>query len=92
MKLFKNNLVFWQTDAFGTVAVNERSIITDNNPGALTLGTGGILDRYDYFTTMNGESPNQLEQILNQIALCTGMIVNVMRYVVLMVNYKQYLN
>lgn len=60
MKLFKNNLVFWQTDAFGTVAVNERSIITDNNPGALTLGTGGILDRYDYFTTMNGESPNQL--------------------------------
>jgi hypothetical protein len=60
MKLFKNNLVFWQTDAFGTVAVNERSIITDNNPGTLTLGTGGILDRYDYFTTMNGESPNQL--------------------------------
>ena len=60
MKLFKNNLVFWQTDAFGTVAVNERSIITDNNPGALTLGIGGILDRYDYFTTMNGESPNQL--------------------------------
>ena len=60
MKLFKNNLVFWQTDAFGTVAVNERSIITDNNPGALTLGVGGILDRYDYFTTMNGESPNQL--------------------------------
>ena len=60
MKLFKNNLVFWQTDAFGTVAVNERSIITDNNPGSLTLGVGGILDRYDYFTTMNGESPNQL--------------------------------
>ena len=60
MKLFKNNLVFWQTDAFGTVAVNERSIITDNNPGALTLGVVGILDRYDYFTTMNGESPNQL--------------------------------
>lgn len=60
MKLFHNNLLFWQTDAFGTVAVNERSLITDNNPGALTLGIGGILDRYDYFTTKNGESPNQL--------------------------------
>lgn len=60
MRLFKNNLLFWQTDAFGTVAVNERSIITDNNPGALTLGTGGILDRYDYMTTLNGLSPKQL--------------------------------
>ncbi len=71
----------------------KRSIITDNNPGALTLGVGGILDRYDYFTTMNGESPNQLRaNTQSDSTVCTGMIVNVMRYVVLMVNYKQYLN
>lgn len=60
MKLFHNYLLFWQTDAFGIAAVNERSLITDNNPGALTLGTGGILDRFDYITTKNGEAPNQL--------------------------------
>ena len=60
MKLFNNNLVFWQTDAFGTLAVNERSLIQDNNPGALTLGTGGILARFDYMTTKNGSKENQL--------------------------------
>lgn len=54
MALFKNNLIFWQTDAFGTLSVNERSLITDNNAGALTLGTGGILTRFEYFTTKNG--------------------------------------
>lgn len=60
LKLFKNNLLFWQTDAFGTLSVNERSLIQDNNTGALTLGTGGILTRFDYFTTKNGSKENQL--------------------------------
>ena len=60
MTLFKNRLFFWQTDAFGTVSSNERSVISDNNPGALTLGTGGVLDRYEYYTTLNGEKENQL--------------------------------
>lgn len=60
LKLFKNNLLFWQTDAFGTLAVNERSLIQDNNAGALTLGTGGVLTRFDYFTTKNGSKENQL--------------------------------
>lgn len=63
MKLFKNNLLFWQTDAFGTLSVNERSLIQDNNAGALTLGTGGILNRFDYFTTKNGSKENQLRNI-----------------------------
>ena len=31
-------------------------MITDNNAGALTLGTGGILTRYDYLVTLNGDS------------------------------------
>lgn len=60
MMVFGNKLYFWQTDAFGAVAVNERSLITDNNPGALTLGTGGILVRYDYFSNKNGIKENQL--------------------------------
>lgn len=63
MKIFNNNLFFWQTDAFGTLAVNERSLIQDNNIGSLTLGTGGILTRYDYITTKNGVRPNQLKNV-----------------------------
>ena len=56
LKVFKNKLYFFQDSAVGIAAVNERSLITDNNPGALTLGTGGILVRYDYLVTKNGDS------------------------------------
>lgn len=60
MRLFKNYLLYWQTDAFGALSVNERSLIKDNNISELTLGTGGVLARYDYFTTLNGMKANQL--------------------------------
>ena len=56
LKSFKNRLYFWQSDAVGIAAVNERSLITDNNMAALTLGTGGILARFDYITEQNGSS------------------------------------
>lgn len=51
-----NRLYFWQGNAFGTISVNERSLIQDNNIGQLVLGTGGILDRFDYISTINGTS------------------------------------
>ena len=56
LKAFKNKLYYFQDSAVGIAAVNERSLITDNNPGALTLGTGGILVRYDYLVEHNGNS------------------------------------
>ncbi len=54
LKEFNNRLFFWQEDAIGILAVNERSLIQDNNVGALALGTGGILQRYDYLDTSSG--------------------------------------
>jgi hypothetical protein len=60
MKSYNNTLFFWQTDAFGTVSVNDRSLIQDNNIGALTLGTGDVLSRFDYITTLNGSRANHL--------------------------------
>lgn len=56
MLSFRDRLFFWQDNALGIAAVNERSLITDNNINTLTLGTGGILTRYDYITTGNGSS------------------------------------
>lgn len=56
LKVFRNKLYYFQNNAVGIAAVNERSIITDNNPGALVLGTGGILTRYDYLVEQNGNS------------------------------------
>lgn len=59
LKKFNNQLMFWQKDAVGIAAVNDRSLITDNNQSPLVLGTGGVLSRYDYLTTSNGtDKPN----------------------------------
>lgn len=56
LKAFGNRLYFWQDNAVGIASVNERSLITDNNMAELTLGTGGILTRFDYVATLNGSS------------------------------------
>ncbi len=53
---YSNNLLYWQPRAFGFVDVDPRSLITDNNPGALVLGTGAVLSRFDYLSTMTGNS------------------------------------
>lgn len=49
-----DKLFFWQEDAFGTLSVNERSLIQDSSSSNLSLGTGGILDRYDYVSSSVG--------------------------------------
>lgn len=64
IKAFNNRLLFWQASAFGVASVNDRSLIQDNNIGALTLGTGGILDRYDYVSTTNGNSTVNAKDIV----------------------------
>ena len=64
LKKFKDRLFFFQDQAVGIAAVNERSLINDGNVGQLVLGTGGILTRYDYITTTNGTS------IINDRSIC----------------------
>lgn len=56
LKVFNNKLYYFQDQAVGIASVNERSLITDNNPGALVLGTGDILVRFDYLIEHNGDS------------------------------------
>jgi len=51
---YGHSLYFWQDKAFGTLSVNDRSVIQDNNTSQLVLGTGGVLDRYDYISTQKG--------------------------------------
>lgn len=56
IKNINNKLYYWQDSAVGVASVNERSLITDNNMAELTLGTGGILARFDYITVLNGSN------------------------------------
>lgn len=65
LKTFKNKLFYWQDSAVGVASVNERSLITDDNMAELTLGTGGILNRFDYITTLNGSSIVNDKSIVN---------------------------
>jgi len=54
LEVMDNNLFFWQDKAFGTLAVNERALIQNGSTGQLTLGTGGVLERYDYISNNVG--------------------------------------
>jgi hypothetical protein len=54
--LFMHNdtLYYFQEKGFGELSVNNRSVIQDNTTNKLVLGTGGVLDRFDYVSTSVG--------------------------------------
>lgn len=56
---FKNVLTFCQEQSFGVLGVNDRSIATDNSGQNIILGTGGVLDRYDYYSNTYGMHKQQ---------------------------------
>jgi len=56
LKALDNKLFFWQEKAFGMLAVNDRALIKSNDGSQLSLGTGGILERYDYISTNIGST------------------------------------
>lgn len=44
-------LCFFQPKAFGTISVNERALLQTDTQAQLSLGTGDLLERYDYAKT-----------------------------------------
>lgn len=69
LKLFKNALMFWQKNAVGILAVNERTMLQDVNNTNIILGNGDVLQRYDYLSTKYGMAPNQLCDVQSDISL-----------------------
>lgn len=59
LRTFHNKLFFWQQKATGLFSVNERTQITDDSGLPLILGTGGVLERYDYIDDTAGMRLNQ---------------------------------
>lgn len=59
----ENTLYFWQRHAFGKLAVNERSLVTDNNNNTIQLGQGGVLQRHDYIN----ETYGMMDDVCNSI-------------------------
>jgi len=54
LKRFKDQLYCFQPNAISLIAVNDRSLISDDSGLQLSLGTGGVLERYDYLSTSTG--------------------------------------
>ena len=52
----REQLIGFQPRGIVRLSVNERSLITDGNDAALTLGTGDVLARYDYTSKLIGSS------------------------------------
>ena len=59
LKLFKDRLMYWQCNATGIIAANDKTVIADIDNNQLVLGNGDIMQRYDYITTIYGMKPNQ---------------------------------
>jgi hypothetical protein len=57
MRLFKDRLLYWQDNATGVLSVNERTIVNDMDDNKIILGTGDVLQRYDYISTLYGMKP-----------------------------------
>lgn len=59
IRTFKNVLTFFQEQSFGVLSVNDRSVAIDNSGQNIVLGTGGVLDRYDYYSNTYGMHKQQ---------------------------------
>ena len=59
LKLFKDKLIFLQENGAGVLSINDRIILKDQESANIIVGNGGVLDRYDYFTTIYGMKPDQ---------------------------------
>jgi hypothetical protein len=51
---FKDILYYYQNDAFGIAAVDERVLQNEGEPSQTQLGTGTLLQRFDYISTETG--------------------------------------
>lgn len=61
MRLFKDKLLFWQEHASGILSVNERTVVNDVDNNEIVIGSGGVLSRFDYISTVYGMKPYQYE-------------------------------
>lgn len=59
LRTFNNQLFFWQTDGTGILSVNERAAVSDQSGLPLMIGTGGVLERFDYLNTACGMKENE---------------------------------
>jgi len=48
LMVLNNQMLFFQPKAFGTISINERALVQTQSAAQLSLGTSGVLTRFDY--------------------------------------------
>ena len=51
-----NTVYFFQKKGFGVIPVNDREVISTSTGSSTVIGTGGVLERFDYVSTNAGTS------------------------------------
>jgi hypothetical protein len=51
---FNNKLFYFQDSGVGIIPIEDREVVSTNTGSATTIGTGGVMTRYDYITTKSG--------------------------------------
>lgn len=59
MSLFKDKLIYWQENAIGVLSVNDRTVIQSTENDDIIIGSGELLNRYDYISTIYGMKSGQ---------------------------------
>ena len=54
LESISDQILFFQDRGFGLLSINERQLVSAGGPGKLVLGDSGVLDRYDYISTVTG--------------------------------------
>ena len=58
--VYKDRLLFWQEQAVGYFSINEKAVVQNSDGDSLLLGTGDLLKKPFYISTMYGMKPQQL--------------------------------
>ena len=74
-----NQMLFFQPKAFGTLSINERALLQTSTISQLSLGTSGVLARFDYAKTEIGLSHRD-HIVLSQNGLYWVDVINKAMY------------
>lgn len=69
LKTFNNQLIYWQENAVGVFSVNEKQLLENADGNNLIIGTGDVLQRYDYISTLYGMKENQHSKVASNTKL-----------------------
>jgi hypothetical protein len=75
LKTINDQMLFFQPKAFGVLSINERALLQTGSISQLSLGTSGVLERFDYAKTGIGVSDKR-HLVLTQNGLYWVDIIN----------------